>query len=330
MRAGYVNPHVKRLEAQVFRSLHRLGAQQRSLVVAVSGGADSMVLLHALHRVQKAAKLRLQVATVDHQLRAQSGDDCQMVEQASERLKLPCARLTVEVDSKASGLESRARDARYAALQSFQKACSADFVATAHTASDQAETLLMRLARGSALKGAQGIAHHRTDDVIRPLLGCSRGEVLGYASALKLPFVTDSMNADAQFFRVRVRESVLPALTTAAGFEVAPLLARFCAHAQDDEQLLSSMAQVALVRVSLSPTRLDGASTLGLLRPIRRRVLALFLEQNQLLASSEAIASLEGTLESGRAVTLSSAMQGCFHEGVLLLKPGIERLSKKR
>ncbi len=191
--------------------------------------------------------------------------------------------------AESSGVEAAARTARYAALESLRSARALDFIATAHTASDQAETLLMRLARGAALAGAASIHELRADRVLRPLLSTTRGEVEAYVAARQLEVTRDSMNFDPHYLRVRIREQVLPALERAAGPGTERALARFASLAAEDEAWLSAEALRALTLVRWpEDDTLEAEALCALGLPIARRVLALWL--------------------SGRAVPLDAAL----------------------
>ncbi len=309
MRSGYISAEVKRFEHTVLFALRRHGAVGRVLVLAVSGGPDSVALLHALVRLQMTTQIRLQVVTVNHGLRPTAALDCEMVQALSQKLGVTCETVTLEPFLNATGLESQARTARYHALHEAKKKVGADFIVTAHTASDQAETLLMRLGRGTSLGGAAGIHASREDAVLRPLLQCTRSQVLDYVKALELPFVEDEMNADTQFLRVRMRLSVLPALNEACGYEVAPRLEAFASQAFEDDAFLQQQAMVALSRLSLSVSAVDRPGVLALEKPIRRRVLALFLERNGHALNAQHLAQVDAAFDSPRAVTLSASLR---------------------
>ena len=180
-----------------------------------------------------------------------------------------------------SSIEALAREARYAALEKKRVERGHDFVVTAHTASDQAETLLMRLSRGAALGGAASIHAARADRVIRPLLFATRREVEAYVAARGLEVARDLMNADEKFLRVRVRQQVMPVLEAAAGPGTEKALARFAALAAEDDAWLTAEADRAMSLVHWPEDDTLEAESLGALGlPIARRVLASWLARN--------------------------------------------------
>lgn len=248
------------------------------VLAAVSGGADSLVMLHGLARVCPGLGVRLEVGTVDHGLSAEGAAWAGAVEAAAGALGLRCHRAALGLEA-GPGLEARARRARYEALHAMREASGLGVVATAHTATDQAETLLMRLARGASLGGAAGVLEVRDDGVIRPLLFATRADVEACARALELRPAFDPMNADASLFRTRVRHDALPALSRAAGYDVAVALARFARLAAEDSALLDAEAAVASRGCRLGDGALDAKALLALAAPLRRRVLAGLLAE---------------------------------------------------
>ena len=191
--------------------LERYGAVGR-LGVACSGGPDSAVLADAamaLHRRGVVGPVTL--LHVDHGLREQSADEANVVAALAGAGGGQLVRLRVDVDRERASLEGAARDARYAALDSAATELGLQWVLTAHTASDQAETVLMRIMRGTGVAGLRGIPERR-GVYLRPLLSTGRDEVVRYVTAARLDVVADPMNADPAHLRVRIRARWLPDL----------------------------------------------------------------------------------------------------------------------
>ena len=210
---------------QLRMQLDRLGGLPSALVVAVSGGADSVALLRGLN--DQLPDANLIVAHLNHSLRgAESDADEQFVRQlhgellknASWRPSLHCERRDVAAIAQAEGgnLEAVARRERYRWLAEVASTANVHYVATGHTADDQAETVLFRLLRGSGLQGLRGIAARRVlepgVELLRPLLSVTRREVLEYLRELGQPFREDRSNTDVRFARNRIRHELLPAL----------------------------------------------------------------------------------------------------------------------
>lgn len=283
-------------------SYRQLGLVGGSVLLAVSGGADSTALLVGTARVRESLSLRVEVATLDHGLRPEAQDEVQAVARLAARWELPCHVVPLRL-APGSGVEARAREARYSALESVRRERGLQVVATAHTASDQAETLLMRLVRGTALRGAAGI-HRVRPFLVRPLLERTREEVEAFLAGEGVSFVTDPMNKDPAFLRTRIRHEVLPVLVRAAGFPVVPRLAAFARLAAEDEALLGRLADGAWGRLSLPDGSLDAVGVRALEPPLRRRVLARLLASAGAEVDEASLARAQRAVETGRAVTL--------------------------
>ncbi len=173
-------------------------------------------MLHVLWRLRSRARnplpFELSVASVDHGLRAEAAAEVALVERFSSELKLPFRGLRASV-APGSNLQARAREARYALLEAERVRVGADVLATAHTASDRAETVILRLLRGTGLRGL-GVLAPRRGALLRPLVRATRADVELHVERNGLAFARDPSNLDTRFVRVRVRHEVLPLLQT--------------------------------------------------------------------------------------------------------------------
>lgn len=212
------------LVAEVERAVRALGLVDAAILVAVSGGIDSTVLLHALQEIARSNGLKLSVAHVNHGLRGLDSDtDEQAVRALAAALGLRVAsrrvdpeRLRRDVSSRARPTpQEAARTARYAALCEMATSAGCAVVATAHTADDQAETVLLRMLRGSGPDGLAGIPE-RSDrggvTAVRPMLRVSRSEVERFAAERGLVWREDRTNASDRYARNRLRHHWLPGL----------------------------------------------------------------------------------------------------------------------
>jgi len=190
-----------------------LFARGDRVIVAVSGGPDSMALLHVLWELRDRLGLTLEVAGVDHGLRPAAAEELGLVRARAEALGLPFVGLAVDVSRhrRGAGLQDAARRARLGALTALAAEHGARRVALGHQADDQAETVLFRIVRGTGLAGLQGIPYLR-EPFVRPLLDLRRAEILRYLRRRSIPFVQDPSNADLRFARARIRHRHLPAL----------------------------------------------------------------------------------------------------------------------
>lgn len=247
--------------------------------VAVSGGADSVALLRALH----ALPVPVVVAHVNHQLRGADSDaDEAFVRALCDSLNVPCWVKRVDVSALAAGanLEATAREVRYAFFAEVCAEAGAKWIATAHTADDQAETVLHRLIRGTGLQGLRGIAAER-GEIVRPLLACSRADVLAHLAEIGQAYRDDASNADTRFTRNRIRHELLPLLRT-FNPDVVSALARVAEHASEAHEIVTHAAKELLAKAELpraaNAVILD-ASKLGESRVLIRAVLRLVWER---------------------------------------------------
>jgi tRNA(Ile)-lysidine synthase len=201
-----------------------------TVLVAVSGGADSVALLDLLRALGPALRVSLHVAHVHHGLRAEAEADADFVRELCERLGTPfhLERVEVRCGPPWQGLESEARRARYAALLSRARVLGADRIATGHTADDQAETVLMRLLEGAGPRGLAGIAPAR-GLLVRPLLETRRSAIERHLRERGLDWIEDRTNRDVRFLRNRIRHAVLPFLGEIWGPGVVESLCRSAA-----------------------------------------------------------------------------------------------------
>ena len=177
------------------------------VVCAVSGGADSMALLWAMYLLREKLGIQLECAHFNHQLRGEESDrDAAFVRQFCADYHIPFHYGTEQVKAGEKGLEAAARDARYRFLRSLPGK-----VATAHTADDNLETVLMHLIRGTGLKGLGGIAPVN-GRIIRPMLNVTREDVLAFLTEYSISYVEDSTNGEDVFLRNRLRHHIMPLL----------------------------------------------------------------------------------------------------------------------
>jgi tRNA(Ile)-lysidine synthase len=227
------------------------------VVVGVSGGPDSVCLLHVLRAISDKHSLRLEAAHLHHGLRGDSADaDETFVRELCAGLGVPLAVRRVDIGALAAltgrSVETCGRDERYAFLR--ETAGPGGFVAVAHHRGDQAETVLMNLCRGSGLDGLQGM-RPVSGDILRPLLGTPRIEILAYLDRNALPFHTDPTNLEPGTTRNRVRIEVLPRLDAAFDGDVAERIASAADLLAADAALLDRLAGDALAAMR----RRDGA-----------------------------------------------------------------------
>jgi len=244
--SALISTLASRLEA----ALLRLGVPDGAhLILAVSGGPDSMALMHLAIRAVPAHGWRLLVAHLDHGLRDGSAADAQFVAGAASELGLPSTVSQTDVAAMAAergdGLEEAGRVARYAFLEEVAAAAGPDaLILTAHTADDEAETVLLHMARGTGLAGLAGIAERR-GRVLRPLLGERRARLRQALDGAGIRYRIDPSNDDPRFARNRARTDVLPAFEGLHGRAIEAV-SRMALQAADDDRLLDALALTTL------------------------------------------------------------------------------------
>ena len=194
---------------------YRMFEKDDRVVVGVSGGADSVCLLHVLHELRKALRIDLIVCHFDHGLRlGEDEEETRFVQRLAESFNLPFATEKARGECRTEGrsMEETARDLRYAFFADRMHHFSAQKIAVGHTLDDQAETVIMRLLRGSGTSGLSGIPPVRDRVIVRPLIELGREEIVEYLSRTGMKYVTDSSNLDTTPLRNEIRLNILPLL----------------------------------------------------------------------------------------------------------------------
>jgi tRNA(Ile)-lysidine synthase len=240
-------------------------------LVACSGGADSLALAAATAFVAPRRQLRAGLLTVDHGLQQGSAERAQVLQNWARQVGFVPAEVASVAVTGRGGPEAAARSARYAALRSAARHHHAAAVLLGHTRDDQAETVLLALARGAGPRGLAGMPRHR-DVFIRPLLDVARADTRKACAALGLSPWDDPHNTDPAYARSRVRQEALPALIRALGPAVVDNLARTAAQLAADTEHLDALARAAL-DAARTPNGLAVGSLTELPDAIRTRVL---------------------------------------------------------
>jgi tRNA(Ile)-lysidine synthase len=270
-----LDPAVAAVRLAVRRTLASVATPGDPVLVACSGGADSLALLAATVFEAREEALRVVGVTVDHGLQDGSADHAmRVVAQMAQLGADETATISVTVDPGGQGIEAAAREARYAALGQIAEHFGARVVLLGHTLDDQAETVLLGLARGSGARSLSGMRRSIDGLFHRPLLDVTRAQTEAACVAEGIEFWTDPHNEDPRFTRSRVRSEVMPVLERELGPGVAATLARTADQLRADADHLDDEAEQALVVSRLE----DGLSVpvlAGLSLAIRTRVLRL-------------------------------------------------------
>lgn len=312
--------------------------------VAVSGGADSVALLLLLTELLKHLGIVLSVVHFNHKLRGRSSDaDERAVVKLAKQLEVPFHVGRADVKAKArrekSNLEDAARRARYGFFSKLVAERHVDKIAVAHTADDQAETVLAHILRGTGLAGLGGI-HPVAGHVIRPLLEFRRAELRAYLRSRKQPWREDATNRDTTRLRARVRKKLLPLLERQFQPEIVQHLATLAELARDDDSFLNILAEgrlsvaqavngeaeesnVAFVRVPLRDLIGPSASCSAIAsRMVRLIAKKLKPRSGQLGAQHvEAVLKLAVEGETGKRLPLPGGVEVCLEHEALFFRP---------
>lgn len=273
-----------------------------TVICAVSGGADSVALLFSLYLLKDKLDIQLEAAHFNHNLRGEESDrDEVFVRALCDRYDIPLHVGSGQVQAGKKGLEAAARDARYAFFSGLNGK-----IATAHTADDNAETVLMHLVRGTGLKGLGGIAPQR-GNILRPMLKCTRQDVESFLEEWCLDHIEDSSNETDAFLRNRIRHHVMPLLRE-ENPKLAENLSQMALRLREDEILLSSQANFEIL-----PT----VETIKAMpRAQRSRVLTAFLKKNGVKEPEDSHIALAEAL----VFSENPSAQGRFPSGVTLTR----------
>lgn len=225
-----------------------------SVLVAVSGGADSVCLLHVLSSIKNSFNYNISAAHLNHSIRGAEADrDEDYVIGLCKKLKIKCYTEKTDVpklaQEKGMTEEEAGRRARYEFFERVLSENNIDYVATAHNKNDQAETVLMRIIRGSGLTGLRGIKYKREDCVIRPLLDVSREEIENYCREAEIDFKTDSTNKDDNYTRNKIRHQLIP-LASEINPSVIDALANLSKTLGDDADFIDNYAKRLYARIN--------------------------------------------------------------------------------
>ena len=228
--------------------------ERASIVVAVSGGSDSVALLHLLHRFARGRPLTLTVAHLDHALRRGSATDRRFVERLAATLEIPCLadrRDVAAARRESESPEEAARRVRRSFLLECRRRVKATLIATGHTLDDQAETVLMRLVRGAGPSALAGMSLAGPGPFVRPLLSIERNDLRVWLKRRGHAYREDPSNRDMRFDRNRVRRIVLPTLVETLNPKAARHLVRAAERLREDAAYLDDLAASAWRRLRL-------------------------------------------------------------------------------
>lgn len=311
------------ISASEARSLFAEWRQSPSLILAVSGGPDSVAMLWLAARWRRALKHgpRLVAVTVDHQLRPEAGREAADVKRLARELGVEHRTLRWRGAKPKTGVPEAARDARYALLLKAARQCRANHILIGHTRDDQAETVLMRMTRGSGIAGLSAMARQSSRDgaiVVRPLLDVPKARLLATLDKARLPYALDPTNTDAKYTRPRLR-ALMP-LLAAEGCDARNLtrLAGRLGRANAALELMADGAErfLAIRHGGLLQPGFDFDAFVGMPEEIRVRVLLRAVSRAGTEGTPELgkVEVLAGAIEAARSAPANSATAGRFRQ----------------
>lgn len=314
-----------------------------TVLLAVSGGPDSVALLRVMHALRPPRCAgRLIVAHANHQLRgAESDADARFVRALCNELGVTCEIGSLEIArlDTSDGLEAAAREARYAFLAATANRHGARYLATGHTADDQAETILHRIVRGTGLSGLAGIPRVRPlnemTTILRPLLSMRRKEVLGYLSRIGQSYCVDATNVEAEFTRNRLRNELLPLLAREYNPAVFDALLRLGQLAGDAQTILRARAgelrEAAVKPLAPGGWQIDAAALAGAPPYLVREMLIELWQASQWPLQSMGLAQWQILLEMMPPADSGAPAKQVFPGNILAERSdedGVLRLSR--
>jgi tRNA(Ile)-lysidine synthase len=249
---------ITRLLGQVRRTIKQFAMfePQQRVLVAVSGGPDSMALLNVLIQLSPFYQLRLGIAHLNHGLRPEAAEmEAALVQQEADRSHLPLYIKKVHIDSATSSLEERARQVRYDFFEHVAQNEGYHKIALGHQADDNAEAVLMHLIRGSGIRGLSGIPPVRDGRYVRPLIQVSRRDLIRFLKAKKISYALDASNEDPRFLRNRIRHELIPQLSKNYNPNIVATLTRTAAICLDEERWFQSFLAPFMEKAVICETK---------------------------------------------------------------------------
>ena len=253
------------------------------IIIGVSGGPDSVALVHVLNSLRRDLKLKLHIAHLDHMLRKDSSEDRKFVESLAKKLNLPvtCAKINIKEIAAGGSLEEIARNARLGFLFKVAKDNKANKIALGHNLDDQAETVLMRILRGAGLYGLSAILPKREIadfQIIRPLIETKRKEIEAFLRQKKIKARIDLSNQQDLYFRNKIRNKLLPLLEKEYNKNIKEILSNMAQIVASDYDYLN---RSALGIIKKNGTRINLRRLIRLHPAIRRIVLRLMIARKR-------------------------------------------------
>lgn len=254
---------MQELEEKVLNTIkkYELIKNGDSIVVGVSGGPDSMALINVLNNIKEQLAIKIFVAHINHMLREEAGEDAEFVKAYCDSKEIECYIKSIDVQEKAEKLkvstELAGRDARYSFFSQIAKKVGANKIATAHTANDNAETVLMNLMRGSGTSGLKGIEKIRDGKFIRPIIECTRKEIEEYCTKDELNPRYDKTNKENVYTRNKIRNVLIPYIEREFNPNIVESLNRLSTIAKKEDDFLNKIVENGFDKLNITADNLE-------------------------------------------------------------------------
>jgi tRNA(Ile)-lysidine synthase len=286
---------IKKIQNHIFAN--SLFERQAKIVLGISGGPDSACLLDIFSKLQKKYALELSIAHVNYHLRKKDSDrDEQFVEKLAEKYNLSLDILEAKVEGKDKSEESL-RLVRYAFFEEVRKENKFDLIAVAHNADDQAETVLLRLIRGTGLHGLSAMSA-KNGKIIRPLLEISRQEIIDYLKENKLSYRIDKTNKESIYLRNKIRNKLIPYLEKNYNPNVRQVLAKSAKTFSQDYAVIEELTEKAWKESE----SLSAKKILALPMAIQKRIIQKAIAQKKPRSTQENFAQVDEILKALRSI----------------------------
>jgi len=237
------------LQEKVLKTIkkHELVKNGDTILIGVSGGPDSVTLLHIMNELKNTLNIQIIVCHINHQIRKESTEEEQYVENLCKKMQIPIYKTRIKVQEKAQaekiGLEEAGRKARYAFFKEIQQKTNAQKIATAHNANDNCETVLMNMIRGCGVPGLKGISIKRGKTYIKPLLETTREEIENYCQTYQLHPCIDKSNQENIYTRNKIRNILIPTLQKEYNPNIIKTINRLAELAEKETKYLQSVTE---------------------------------------------------------------------------------------
>ncbi len=301
--------------------------QGDSILIGLSGGADSVALTHALAALKDELEIKLFTAHLNHGIRGDEAfKDEQFAAEFSQNLGIKCFIKRVKIKEMANGIseELLGREERYSFFDELCQRHNINLVATAHNKNDNAETILMNLMRGATLRGLSGIPCRRSN-IIRPLLDVSRDEIESYCAENNLSYVTDSTNLQEDYTRNKIRLSLLPLIEDKFNPNFVSTLTENASYFKEDNDLLEKLAKDEYTK-SVTDNSITISHLISLPASIARRIIykmiaaAIGHSSNVSSKYVDAVLSLAKNHISGKSIDVSSGFEAIIEYDKLIIQ----------